>query len=133
MHLKIWIRVHVFVVIIKLFWIFCGKIVKKSINRRKILCWTTLLIEVCVKNYFLQSKMQNKFKFLYIETKTLRAFKLILHFWSEKIIFLRKLQLAKLFSIKFSVDSCYLFHDFKAKNLTKFDYYNENMYTNSYF
>ena len=25
------------------------------------------------------------------------------------------------------------FHDFKAKNSKKFDYYNENMYTNSYF
>ena len=25
------------------------------------------------------------------------------------------------------------FRDFKAKNSKKFDYYNENMYTNSYF
>ena len=25
------------------------------------------------------------------------------------------------------------FHDFSAKNSKKFDYYNENMYTNSYF
>ena len=46
--------------------------------------------------------------------------------------FLHKLQLAMLFSIKFLIDWCYFFTIF-CKKFKKFDYYNENIYTNSYF
>ena len=90
---------------------------KNSINRQGILCWTTLLIEICVKNYFLQSKMQNKFKFLnfcILKRKPCMNLNLFCILIGENN-FLHKLELANLFSIKFSVDSCYFFTIFPQK------------------
>ena len=63
------------------------------------------------KKYFLLSKMQNKFKFLnfcILKRKPCMNLNLFCIFDKRKY-FLRKLQLAKLFSIKFSADSCYFF------------------------
>ena len=108
---------------------------KNSMHRQRILCWTTLLIEVCVINYFLRSKMQSKFKFMQgfrFNIQKFQNLKLFCIFDWQKY-FLHKLKLAKLFSIKFSVYWCYFLHDFSAKNSKKFDYYNENMYTKLYF
>ena len=59
------------------------------------------------KKYFLLSKMQNKFKFM--QGFRFNIQKTYFAFLIGENNFLRKLQLTKLFSIKFSVDWCYFF------------------------
>ena len=61
--------------------------------------------------------MQNKFKFMQGFRFNIQKFKNLNLFciFDKRKYFLRKLQLAKLFSIKFSVDWCYFFTIFPQK------------------
>ena len=79
--------------------------------------------------------MQNKFKFLnycILKRKPCMNLNLFCIFDRRKSFFTLT-SISKVVQHKIPCRLMLFFHDFKAKNSKKFDYYNENMYTNSYF
>src|SRR3569623_3427442 len=79
--------------------------------------------------------MQNKFKFVnfcILKRKPCMNLNLFCIFDRRKEFFTQT-SISKVVQHKILCRFMLFFHDFSAKNSKKFDYYNNNMYTNSYF